>query len=456
MAFISSKASKVVTVLRNNWKKSVFFSGAGLWLSSVWIERSRINSLMRQYCEEANKIGEEFLKPTSQPPHVTVILNPAARKRKSKKDYENYVEPILHCAGFKVSLIQTESQGQERDLMSLMSNTDSVIIAGGTGSIHDAITGMLRRSDGLEFAIGVIPLGVRNIAAKLIHGDANLSDGYHSKSYRDVKQIADSTLAVVKNLTKDIDILRIESLERSKVVYSISGLTFGALRDITAKCEEYWYLGNRAKPYLAMVSKTLFRPWSNFTLTSDLQFRYSTPCDGCSNCMSRSKREKVTSDTSPPPTSQSRRWWSAFTPKAKKPVEDKTDLPQSPPKVDYSSITNENCGTTDGRVDNKQNILNVTLHNDPHTRHSDLILHESDHLKKGQFVLDAVAMRKGDLQFSDSQVTRVPVQDLSILFESNESKADRLLEIDGEQYELENIYVKRLPERVSVFTLNNK
>ena len=452
MAFLVSRASKVATVLRNNWKKSVFFSGASLWLCSVWIERDRVNTLMRQYCEEANKIGEEFLKPTVQPPHVTVILNPAAKKRKSKKDYENYVEPILHCAGFKVSLVQTESEGQERDFMKVMSNTDSVIIAGGSGSIHDAITGMLRRTDGYETPIGVIPLGVRNVAAKLIHGTVDVSNYYNSKSYRDVKQIADSTLAVVKNMRKDIDILRVESLERSKVVYSVSGLTFGALRDITAKCEEYWYLGNRAKPYLAMISKTLFRPWHNLTIAGDMQLQYSEPCTGCSNCMARSMRETNKPQDTSESTGQSKRWWSAFTPRTKK-VEKIEESQPTPPKVDYSSINNENCGQMSGQVNIRSEVLNVTLRNNPRSDRSDLVVHESDLCNKGQFVLDGVAMRKGDLLFSDSPVTKVPVQDLQITVKSND---DRFLEIDGEQYELENLRVNRLPKKVTVFSLDNK
>lgn len=446
----------MATVLRNNWKKSVFFSGASLWLCSIWIERDRVNTLMRQYCEEANKIGEEFLKPTVQPPHVTVILNPAAKKRKSKKEYENYVEPILHCAGFKVSLIQTESEGQERDLMSVMSNTDSVIIAGGSGSIHDAITGMLRRSDGYEVPIGVVPLGLKNIAAKLIHGTANLSNYYNSKSYRDVKLIADATLAVVKNMTKDVDVLRVESLDRSKVVYSVSGLTFGTLRDIIAKCEEYWYLGNRAKPYLAMIRQTLFRPWHDLTISGDLQVDYSEPCSGCSRCMERSKRPAAAPQVAPQSTAQTKRWWSAFTPRTQKPVEKIDESPNTPPQIDYSTIDNENCGQLSGKLSKTSEILNVTLLNDPQSNHSNLIVHQSDFSNKGQFVLDGVSMRKGDLQFADSQVTQVPVQDLKINFKSNHSDSDRFVEIDGENYELDNICVSRMPRKVTVFTLNNK
>lgn len=36
---------------------------------------------MRVYCKEAVKFGDEPLSPTRKPRHITVILNPVAKKR---------------------------------------------------------------------------------------------------------------------------------------------------------------------------------------------------------------------------------------------------------------------------------------------------------------------------------------------------------------------------------------
>lgn len=458
MAFITTRVVKTARVIRNNWKKSLFFSSAGLWLSSLAIERNRINNLMRSYCEEASKIGDEFLKPTSSPTHVTVILNPAARKRKCKKDYQNYVEPILNCAGFKVSLVTTETEGQERDLMNIMHNTDSVVIAGGSGSIHDAITGMLRRTDGVQYPLGVIPLGVNNVSSRLIHGFSD--DGSYSKNYREARNIADATMAVVKNLTKDIDVLKIESLDRQKVIYSVSGFSFGFLRDVIAKCEGYWYLGNKAKPYLAMISNTLFRKFNYLAIDGDPEISYSLPCSGCSNCMQRSKRETPVTQEDVPIVN-SKRWWSSFTPKPKpQPVHEVTaQEPPPEPKIDYSTVTNESCGklvALEGETPLKD-VLNVTLVNDPNDCQSDLVLHKAHNLTKGQFVLDGVAMRSGQMaskKFIEtaSEIETTKVQDLEVTLKP-ESKTDKYLEVDGEQYELENLLIQRLPKRVSVFSL---
>lgn len=60
--------------------------------------------------------------------HVTVILNPVANKKKSKDDYEKYCAPLFHLAGLKVSLVTTEAEGQAKDLMEIMDNTDCVVV----------------------------------------------------------------------------------------------------------------------------------------------------------------------------------------------------------------------------------------------------------------------------------------------------------------------------------------
>lgn len=457
MAFVTTRVVKMATTIRNNWKKSLFFSTAGLYLSSILIERNRINNMMKLYCLEASKIGEQFLKPTVQPHHVTVILNPAAKKKKSKKDYENYVEPILHCAGLKVSLIQTETEGQERDLMNIMHNTDSVIIAGGSGSLHDAITGMLRRTDGVQYPIGVIPLGTKNVSSRLIHGEIN--DGKYSKSFREVRQIADATLAVVKNVTKDIDILKIESLEREKVVYSVSGFTFGTLRDIIAKCEAYWYFGNKAKPYLAMISNTLFRKFNELRIKSDLIIDYSLPCTGCSNCIERSPRQVSLNQTVTETAVKTKRWWSSFTPKSKATVQVPIEKEEKPSekKIDYSTIVNESCGKMIKLEKGEDKFVNVSLISDPNDCKSNLVLHEVPNLTKGQFVLDGVSLRNGKLESKEfiertNEVTKVELQDLQILVKPDDSKVNKYFEVDGEEYELENVLVKRLPKRITVFS----
>ena len=95
----------IFKTLRNNWKKSVFFSFAGVYGINYGIERFKEHDLMRAYCKEALNYGEKHQNVTSKSYHITVILNPAAHGGKARSRFENYCEPLLHLAGLKVRSI---------------------------------------------------------------------------------------------------------------------------------------------------------------------------------------------------------------------------------------------------------------------------------------------------------------------------------------------------------------
>ena len=70
----------------------------------------------------------------------------------------------------QVSVVKTESVGEARGLMEVMENTDKIVVAGGDGALSEAVTGLLRRADGVlaaqHFPIGITPLGRMNNVAK--------------------------------------------------------------------------------------------------------------------------------------------------------------------------------------------------------------------------------------------------------------------------------------------------
>lgn len=85
-------------------------------------------------------------------------------------------------AGLRISLVQTEAVEQAKELMEIMDNTDTVVIAGGTGSLHEAITGLMRRPDAntavQKIPIGIVPIGQNNWFAKSL---------YPNQEYNEVK-----------------------------------------------------------------------------------------------------------------------------------------------------------------------------------------------------------------------------------------------------------------------------
>ncbi len=135
------KIRKVGSTLRNHWKKSVFLTVAGAYGSNWYYKKLQDNAFMKQCCREALTYGATPIGVHQQNYHVTVVLNPAASGGKARKLFEQYSAPLLHLAGFKVSIQKTEGREEAKELLKIMENCDAVLIAGGDGTLMEAVTG---------------------------------------------------------------------------------------------------------------------------------------------------------------------------------------------------------------------------------------------------------------------------------------------------------------------------
>lgn len=97
---------------------------------------------MRAACKEAAKYGDALIPMERNPTVITVILNPVANKRKAKKDYEKYCEPLLLLAGLQVDVIQTTSEGNAKEVVETLRGTEAIIVAGGDGTLSETVTGI--------------------------------------------------------------------------------------------------------------------------------------------------------------------------------------------------------------------------------------------------------------------------------------------------------------------------
>ena len=491
-----NRLRNLALLLRSHWKKSVFFSCAAAYGGSVGLERWRIRSLMRVYCEEASTFGGQPLTPLSLPRHVTVILNPEANKRKAKVQFEKYAAPILHCAGLKVSLVQTEARHQAKELMEIMSDTDAVVVAGGDGTVHESITGLLNRGDGLSFPLGIIPLGTCNASAKSMHqslepqspvaaatasaGVARGGGGGGGKKLAEVRAIADATLSVVRESVRKIDVLQVHVRDDEKPVYAVHAISFGLLRDVLAQADKYWYFGSKMKPYLAMLANVIWRRFDDLALPRPLTIEYTNPCRGCSRCFV------------PPPAPvqveekpvEARRWWSAFVPRSKPEPEKQEKVPEEPKEEDLSSRENAECGQW--RRHTSDCSLNVLIKNEPNGDRARLMLHEAnDSLSKGSLILDAADVRNGrspkeasaEIPFKDTCVrltdglTPDEIQAMNQVSqgETNNNPTDAAesakqapkavaskfttISIDAEEYPVSDLKIKRRRKAVTVYAL---
>ncbi|NXN24465.1 AGK protein, partial [Nycticryphes semicollaris] len=228
-------AVKVLTTLRNHWKKTTFgvclLSWGGHWLYGKHCD----NLLRRAACQEAQAFGNELI-PSSMPlKKATVFLNPAACKGKARNLFEKNAAPILHLSGLDVTVVKTDYEGQAKKLLELMENTDLIIIAGGDGTVQEVVTGLLRRADEAVFSkipIGFIPLGKT----------CTLSNTLYPESTNQVQHITNATLAILKGETVPLDVLQIKG-EKEQPVFAVTGLRWGSYRDAGVKVSKYWYLG---------------------------------------------------------------------------------------------------------------------------------------------------------------------------------------------------------------------
>ncbi|KAJ8298276.1 hypothetical protein KUTeg_024807 [Tegillarca granosa] len=161
--------------------------------------------LRRKFCLEAKKFGDAKYDRNNRPRRITVFLNPAASSGKARKLFEKNAGPILYLAGLEVNVVKTEYEGQVKKFMSVLEtkDTDGIVIAGGDGTLLEAVTGIMRKEDKSmrqNIPIGVIPLGGTNRFAQLIFGSDK----------EQVRFILESAMSVVHGLFKKVDVLKIK------------------------------------------------------------------------------------------------------------------------------------------------------------------------------------------------------------------------------------------------------
>lgn len=455
-----AKLVKVFQTLRNNWKKTVFGTAAVTYGVNYGLDKYEHAQMMRAYCEVAREIGEAPLPVEARARHVTVILNPAANKRKAKKEFEEYCAPLLHLAGLSVNIVLTGKEGQARSLMEKLEEaTDAIVVAGGDGTLSEAVTGLLRREDGTQVAkkipFGVLPLGKTNSVAKQLF----------SQSADDrIKHLAEATMAVIFEVTKPLDVIKFqvmptESTEVAKPVYSLVGMEWGAFRDAHARREKYWYFGG-LRGYASYLFTGLKDEKSGITWQVEANMEYTPPCEGCSNCYNQ--RYDLH-----PEIPQNKSWWSGFA---------KRTPGTFTPQVDYKGKLNEKCGKVE-KLEVKTtdfSLLSSNVLND-HSKVPRLqVSYGPDQVTFNDFVQEGWRRENGVQPLRTNTLTTKdvkiwPLNNVSLggseaadnVAESSEEGAgagagglqgpEKWISIDNEDYEVKAVQATLLPNIIKIF-----
>ncbi|GIY62440.1 acylglycerol kinase, mitochondrial [Caerostris darwini] len=390
-----SRIIKTAKLLRRNWKKSTFLFGVLAYGTSYLVERYRTFEMMRAYCEEARKYGEKPVSLMMKPKHITVILNPEANDKKANVQFEKFAAPLLHLAGFRISVFQTEKEKQAQDLMEIMSNTDAVIVAGGDGTLQEAVTGLLRRPGHEEenLPLGIIPLGKTNTVAQYLFG---------SKSSSSSQLMAESTMAVIRETTTNMDVFKVQFADDDKPVFGMVNFEQGIFGDVEPLVNKYWYFGALKDKYTYF--KNSSKEWHPI-LNESLEF--IAPCSGCSKCYIPPKMKEQ----------QSSRWWHVFVPRS-------TQSDSTSEKIDENLATkvNEDCGKRISLPSGYSNISISTAVADQKSSikpGSMIVKIFPEDLSKKQFMPSGLSHRKSKLEDSSGIAKVIEAREVIIKTETS-------------------------------------
>ncbi|XP_034253378.1 acylglycerol kinase, mitochondrial [Thrips palmi] len=447
-----AKIVKIFETLRNNWKKSVFGTVALVYGVDYLMYSYESRQMMRAYCEAAREIGEAPMPVDCRPRHITVILNPAANKRKAKKEFEEYCAPLLYLAGLSVNVVVTGKEGQARTLIEKLEEaTDAIVVAGGDGTLSEAVTGLLRREDGTNVArkmpLGVLPVGKTNSIAKHLF----------SQSADDrIKLLAEATMAVILEASKPLDVIKFQVLptdgnEGGKPVYGLAGLEWGAFRDTNARRDKYWYFGG-LRGYAAYIFAG-FKGEKTITWNVQANMEYSPPCNGCSNCYEQRLDLH-------PDQAQSKSWWSAF---------GKRQPGSVVPTVDYRGKVNEDCRTV-RKLDVATSDFSLISSNvsKEHNKVPQLqVSFGPEHVSYNDFVKEGWRRENGEdpsrpCKILAKEVKLWPVQAVKHQDNATASSTqdniptgpkdiEKWISIDNEDYEVKAVHATLLPNLVKMF-----
>ncbi|BAZ44818.1 putative sphingosine kinase 2 [Chondrocystis sp. NIES-4102] len=205
------------------------------------------------------------------PRHLQIIINPISGKGQAPRIFQQ-VLPLLDRSNLTYTVTETLSAADTKNLVAKLNlaDTDGIVIVGGDGTIHDAIAGLMSRSDrdlAIKIPLGVIPGGTGNGLCKTI---LELS----ATSYDPL----DAAFLIVKGKQQSFDLAAVK--QNNQDYYSFLSLAWGLISDVDIESEKFKFLGSlRFDLYALMLicllrtykGKFAFIPHPNCQLSPDLK-----------------------------------------------------------------------------------------------------------------------------------------------------------------------------------------
>lgn len=216
------------------------FACPNLKVRSQW-HRAIINTLR-------GKPVDAILKPR----HLQVIINPTSGKNKAAQIFEQ-VRSLFDKSNLEYTVTKTRSAADTKNLVHNLnlSDTDGLVIVGGDGTIHDAIAGLMSRSDwqtAIKLPLGIIPGGTGNGFCKTL---LELSqEAYHPLN---------AAFLIAKGRQQSFDLATVK--QNDQEYYSFLSLAWGLISDADIESEKLKYLGSLRFDVYALMLISLLRTY---------------------------------------------------------------------------------------------------------------------------------------------------------------------------------------------------
>ena len=204
---------------------------------------------------------------------ILLIVNPVSGKGNADMLIENYCIPILLAAGIVVEKRVTKAPRHATEMMQQidLSDYDTVLSAGGDGTFHEIVQGLLLRDDWKSCVDSVnlmqVPCGSGNALAA--------SSG--------VWDVATAAYVAIKGRTSTIDIATIIQPSTNRIIFSFLSVTFGLVANLDIGTEHLRLMGGQRFVWGAL--KEIFSqrvyPCHVTYVEGDESSEILSPCSSC-------------------------------------------------------------------------------------------------------------------------------------------------------------------------------
>jgi sphingosine kinase len=264
-----------------------------LIVSAYPLQKSKLNRrqrVLKEYCFTCsnpevrlqwqrainNTLDGKPIDAIVKPRHLQIILNPISGKGKALKIFEQ-VRSLFVKSHLKFTVTETFNAEHTKNFVSQLdlANTDGLVIVGGDGTIHDAIAGLMSRSDrasAIKTPIGVIPAGTGNGLCKtLLEISGQAYDPLNA------------AFIIAKGKQQSCDLVAVE--QNGQQSYSFLSLAWGLISDVDLESEKLKFLGSLRFDLYALILICLLRTYKgrfSFIPHPDCQFskNQGISCDG--------------------------------------------------------------------------------------------------------------------------------------------------------------------------------